>query len=137
MPFPPSSLHFLCDLDCIHHLACKVSREANLFFLKHFMLTHTQLYSWTWTPRYMSLELPRSHLKTYSGWWVLVWAWTAADLHHLLCLSLLSSAGDWGESQEESSWVGIRTGRSLTKCHHRQSRLSLGKANLISCPSQE
>lgn len=85
----------------------------------------------------MSQELPRSHVDTYSGWWVVVWPWMAADLHHLLCQSLPFSAGEWGRSKMETSWVEIRTGRSLTNCHHRENRLSLGKTNLISYSLQK
>lgn len=54
----------------------------------------------------------------------------------LLCQSL-SSAREWRGSQVESSYVEIRTGRSLTNWDHRRNKLSLGKTNLISYPLQK
>ena len=46
-------------------------------------------------------------------------------------LSLSSSTGQGREKITKGSWVEIRTGRSLSNCHHEQNRLDLGKKKLI------
>jgi len=62
-------------------------------------------------------------VRDMNGLWWIDHGWLPDAHQATLSLPFLNKE----KIQQNNSWVKIRTGRSLTNCHHRKTRLDLGK----------